>query len=661
MRKTALIFMATVFISGILTACGSTGSKGVDLVSSAISYEEVQDADIFVEKIDDLSEDFLRGVDISSYLSEVESGVQFKDFDGNILDEQGFFNLLAKSGVNCVRIRVWNDPYDANGNGYGGGNCDIDRAVTMGQFATKAGMKVLIDFHYSDFWADPKKQMSPKAWADMDINTKSEAIATYTAECMEKLYDASVNLAMIQIGNETNSAMCGEKNWDKITMLMKSAGAAARKVATDKNKELLIAVHFANPENPEEYIRRANRLKNDGVDYDVFASSYYPYWHGTLDNLTDILGTIAKEYDKKVMVVETSWAYTLDEGDGSGNTVSVGSNDVNPAYSFSVQGQANEVVSVIKAVHAVGDAGIGVFYWEPAWIPAEKSTWESKGSGWASSFAGDYDPEDAGKYYGGSAVDNQAMFDFDGNPLPSLNVWKYVYSGAKSANVTVDRIPDVLMSADPKYDIITLFPTTVEAVFSDGSTSDVSVAWDEAAIAKCKDFGVYTIPGTVTLDDGSTDTAKVQLTLEPENFLKNGGFENGHADWDIDGNGIDDQINEDPFSGAGSLHFYSTKDLDFTATQSFTAQKSCQMGAYLYVQGGDLGENHGIELSVENKTTGETMSGSTTVDGWIQWKTVDAGVMTMTEGDEITVTIHGYGRGGGWGTIDDVCCYDAEG
>ena len=127
-----------------------TEAIGIKTVDSNGDY--YKDKQVYVQKIDGLSEDFMRGVDISSFLSEIESGVVFKDYEGNDIDSQGFFDLLADSGVNYVRIRVWNDPYDENGNGYGGGNCDIDRAISMGEYATNAGMKVYIDFHYSDFW-----------------------------------------------------------------------------------------------------------------------------------------------------------------------------------------------------------------------------------------------------------------------------------------------------------------------------------------------------------------------------------------------------------------------------------------------------------------------------------------------------------------------------
>lgn len=111
-------------------------------------------------------QDFLEGVDVSSYLSLRNNGVKYYDYGGNELGNVEYFTFLKSCGVNYIRLRVWNDPYDSDGNGYGGGNNDLVSAITMGKWASEAGLKVLIDFHYSDFWADPAKQKAPKAWAE---------------------------------------------------------------------------------------------------------------------------------------------------------------------------------------------------------------------------------------------------------------------------------------------------------------------------------------------------------------------------------------------------------------------------------------------------------------------------------------------------------------
>ena len=161
---------------------------------------------LFVRRVN-LPEDFYLGMDVSSVLAEEASGVVYQDENGEARD---LFELLQESGVNLIRVRVWNDPFDSEGRGYGGGNNDIEAAVRIGTRATQAGMRVLIDFHYSDFWADPSKQQAPKAWEGLGIRAKAPKVREWTEGCLLKLRDAGVDVAMVQLGNETNGRLCGE-------------------------------------------------------------------------------------------------------------------------------------------------------------------------------------------------------------------------------------------------------------------------------------------------------------------------------------------------------------------------------------------------------------------------------------------------------------------
>ena len=217
----------------------------------AVSAETVESG-LFVKKVDNLPDDFIFGMDASSVISLENSGVKYYGFDKT---EQDVFKTLAEGGVTHIRVRVWNDPYDHNGHGYGGGNCDIDNALAIGKRATQYGMKLIVDFHYSDFWADPSKQMVPKAWSGMKIEEKTEALYEYTRDCLLKLRDAGVDVGMVQVGNETNSLMCGEKTWFNITYLMDAGAKATREIYPDA----LVAVHFTNPEkqgNLENYAQK---------------------------------------------------------------------------------------------------------------------------------------------------------------------------------------------------------------------------------------------------------------------------------------------------------------------------------------------------------------------------------------------------------------------
>ena len=415
-RKLSALLAAMLF----LTACAAPGQ------SSNTVPSQTQPA----EKTLNLPEDFILGMDASCVPSLENSGVKYYDHNGT---EKDVYQILSENGINYIRVRIWNDPYDANGNGYGGGNCDLANAIAIGQRATKYGLKLLVNFHYSDCWADPGKQAVPKAWKGLDIDAKSEALYTYTKDCLEQLVAAGVDIGMVQVGNETNGALCGENGsapdgWKNITQLMKAGSRAVREVCPDA----LVAIHFTNPERVGSYENYGKQLQEHRVDYDVFASSYYPYWHGTLSNLTTELNKITDQYGKKVMVAETSYAYSTADTDYHGNTVGSGSSTGHP---YTVQGQADQIRDVIQAVADMHN-GIGVFYWEGTWISVGGSSyqenaalWEKYGSGWASSFASEYDPKDAGQWYGGCAVDNQALFDKDGKALESLKIFTLVRSG----------------------------------------------------------------------------------------------------------------------------------------------------------------------------------------------------------------------------------------
>lgn len=407
-------------------------------VPVAASAEE-QDDGIVIERIDFKNPDFIRGMDVSSVISLEQSGVTYKNENGETED---LFKILSDHGVNYIRVRVWNYPYDSNGNGYGGGNSDVAKACEIGRRAARYGMKLLVDFHYSDFWADPAKQKAPKAWAEMTLAQKEQAVYDFTYNSLVEIRSAGGNVGMVQIGNETTSGIAGETGNANMARIFKSGSSAVRQFS----RSALVALHFTDPQNKDAMFWFADYLNEYNVDYDVFAVSYYPYWHGSLSNLTNVLDYAASKYNKFGMVAETSYANDLRDTDGHPNTVSEWNNNTgeNLLWDFTPQGQAEEVRAVMNAVNNVSNGkGLGVFYWEGAWISVgdtrrlggsaydervaqNKLLWERYGSGWASSYSAEYDPDDAGIYYGGCAVENQAFFDPQGKVLPSLSVFKKV-------------------------------------------------------------------------------------------------------------------------------------------------------------------------------------------------------------------------------------------
>ena len=647
----------------LLAACGGAAAQTQEKTESPEESAETVESSLYVKKVEDLPEDFILGMDVSSLIAEEQSGVRYFDFDG---EEKDLLEILAENGVTHIRVRVWNEPYDEEGRGFGGGNCDIDKALAIGQRAAQYGLKLIVDFHYSDFWADPGKQMAPRAWADMDVETKAEALYAYTKESLQKLLDGGADIAMVQVGNETNGALCGEDRWSNIQLLMKAGSRAIREVCP----QALVAMHFANPERSGSYANYAEYLDYYEVDYDVFASSYYSFWHGTRQNLARVLGDIHQLYGKKVMVMETSWPYTGEDSDFSGNNVGDGSG-LQLDYPFTVQAQANSVRDVADTVaHIPG--GIGLCYWEGAWISVGTESWEQNsplweqfGSGWASSYAAAYDPDDAGKYYGGCSWDNQTFFDPTGHPLESLRVFRLLGQG-NELPLKPDAIEDTSITVDLAGELS--MPETVNAVMSDNSREAIPVDWELNDAQRQQMFSggpaVYEVKGKAQGMD-----AKCLVNMVEFNYLENGDFETGKLEpWTVTERGKADQLyveNKlgDSLDGKWHMHFWSAREnsVDFSLEQTVTDLAPGSYRFSISIMGGDCGET---EIYAYALVDGELVATAPlTVTVWDSWDTGKISGIRVEEGQNVTVGIfvkcQGAGNGA-WGKID-AAMLNAEG
>ena len=662
--------LSTVLIMGSLSGCGSQGSAATDTIAEpAVSAtvgttdntafplpEGPEESTIFVEPVDGISDDFYRGMDASAVLALENSGVKYYNFDW---EEQDVFMTLAQAGVNYIRLRVWNDPYDENGNGYGGGNNDVATAIALGQRATKYGMKVCIDFHYSDFWADPKKQFVPKAWEGMDIEEKSDALYNFTLESLTQLLDAGVDVGMVQIGNEINNGMSGETDVANVRKLLTAGSKAVREAAANSGKEILVAVHYTNIDDMKKLDTLLTGLQVKEIDYDIVGLSFYPYWHGTIEDLKNAIIHIRDTYGKKVYVAENAYCYTAEDGDGSANSVE-GTDDLAEGYSASVQGQANEVRDVCAAASEAGAEG--VFYWEGTWIPVgpadadNSNLWEKYGSGWASSYASGYDPKDAGQYYGGCSWDNQAMFDFTGHPLASLNVFKYLKYGA-TAPLAVDSIPAVTVACnigtDPEL------PDTVSVIYNDRSEAQVPVIWntDDVAAIDTENGGNFTVSGT--LEDGTEVTAAV--TVERINYVQNPSFEDADTSmWTVNYSGETDPTDyqvkaADAHSGEVAFHFWSgSADMDFSIEQSFTDLEPGTYELSAFSQGGDLSDDASMELYA--LVDGRELTAPFKLTTYADWQNPAIPEIKVTDGS-LTIGVRYKCNVNSWGTLDDVTLY----
>ena len=644
-----------------------------------------------------LADDFITGADLSSYISLKQSGVEFADENGKPLSDAGFFNYLHDGGTNWVRIRIWNDPYNSSGKGYGGGNNDLEKAIEIGKLATGAGMRVLIDFHYSDFWADPAKQDAPKAWKAYTVDQKVTAVHDYTLNSLNALRAAGVDVGMVQVGNETNNGVCGEISTANMIKIFNAGSSAVREF----DEDCLVALHFADPQKGN-YGTIAEKF--DAVDYDVFASSYYPFWHGTTGDLTKTLSYVATNYNKKVMVAETSWVTSWEDGDGHGNTApKTEGQTLN--YDISVQGQADEVRDVVNAVQSVNSAAagsaIGVFYWEPAWISTyyaydedgnridsiykqNQELWEKYGSGWASSYSAEYDPGDAGKWYGGSAIDNQSWFDFDGTALPTAKIYSLIRTGA-DAEKAITSVESKLQRDVFVGDGAFVYPT-VKAKYNDGTEEDLEVAWDrdEQELVNFNKVGEYVVRGVAGV--GAREY-KVTLTIrvlrkEANNILVNPSFEDNGADlaspngWTIT---YDTNTNSSPVStntgdwddtprtGTYALNFYYSNESDPKQTGKFTVSQEVtpEAGTYSfggYAQGDGVGLNDVQYLFAEVKDADGNLKSrkqaTFVLNGWKNWSEPEITGIAVEDGDKVTVgSIMTSTEPGAWGSLDDFYLY----
>ena len=417
----------------------------------------LKDQKVTIKKVKGMAESSIRGMDISSYLALKKAGVKYYDYEGN---ETPLLKVLHDNGINYIRIRIWNDPFNAEGETYGGGGNDVSTGVEIAKEAAQYDMKVLLDFHYSDFWAEPAVQLVPKAWKKDVNNTEKMCSDVYdfTKESIQKFKDAGANIGMVQVGNEITNGLLGiYSNRDKGESFNVIWGD--KKKSTEVNKYLkagikavreytpqaLVALHLETP-NVWKYKTIMNTWKRDNVDYDVLGSSYYPFWSiaakaNTPKTLKDVQ-TLAASYGKMFAVFETSWVNSLNDGDGTPN--SIGDSTNTGAYEVGPQGQVNELTDLYDTVLSQ-DNGLGTFYWEGAWIPVKAGwkNWEYNkqiadqyGTGWASKGALGYFP-DSKMYYkgkaawGGTSWDNQALFDINGYPLQSLKFYKDSVSKGK--------------------------------------------------------------------------------------------------------------------------------------------------------------------------------------------------------------------------------------
>ncbi len=311
---------------------------------------------------------FLRGVDLS-YVNEMEDNGGVYRQGGQAVDP---FELFAKAGANLTRARLW---LDADWTEYS----DLEDVAKTFKRARKAGMALLLDFHYSGEWADPSKQFVPRSWKELDQAGLEKALYDYTRASLGALAEAGCLPEFVQVGNEINSGIIKatpKLDWRHDAPLLKAGLRAVRDEATARRAVILSILHIAQPQNGQWFFRQAAQ---QGIsDFDIIGLSYYPQWSSyTVEQTGKAVAELRGEFGKGVMILETAYPWTLDRApETAGNILTQGIR----GYPISVQGQLAFLTDLCRAVKANG--GLGVVYWEPAWISTKARTRWGQGSHW---------------------------------------------------------------------------------------------------------------------------------------------------------------------------------------------------------------------------------------------------------------------------------------
>ena len=338
---------------------------------------------------------FLKGMDLS-FQAELESfNVSYKDENNASIVLLPF---VKQKGTNIIRLKLWHTPQ----NGLNG----LEAVKLYAQKIKQNGMQFLLDIHYSDTWADPGHQTPPLAWQNLSIEQVKDEIYTYTLQVMNALKNQGTVPDMVQIGNETDSGFLWNfgkvwnefnNNWSNYALLFNKAAQAIRNVNGNQTR---IILHHSSVENSIYFL---NQLNSFNVDYDIIGLSYYPQFQTKdLSVVQNKLNTLASTFNKDIMLVEVAYPFTLNWSDNLGNYIG-DANQIIPQFSATPTGQKDFLQKIIQILKDIpNQRGIGFVYWAPDWV----------------SFSGN-----EASSTGGSAWENQCLWDFNHKALPALEVF----------------------------------------------------------------------------------------------------------------------------------------------------------------------------------------------------------------------------------------------
>jgi len=570
-------------------------------------------------------EDFIIGVDLSTLYEIEKSGGKFYE-NGQ---QRDCLEILKDNGFNWIRLRLWNDPTDENGTSLGGGNCNYQNMTQIARRAKALGMKVLVDFHYSDWWADPGKQIKPKAWKDLHGEPLQKAVYEYTKDVLVYMRDHEALPDMVQIGNELNNGFLwpdgqiyGQNagGFDGLVALLNSAIKAVREI----DPSIKIMIHLAEGGNNSLFRWFFSQITERNVDFDVIGASFYPYWHGTLEDLSKNLNDISSTFNKQVVVAETAYAWTLEDADGYPNIF--GSDQI-AGYKPTVKGQSSFLRDLIDLIRSVPqNKGLGFFYWEGAWIPV-------KGVGWKSNE--------------GNPWENQTLFDFGGNLLPSGQILRGSIFQPEEAFQIEDIVPvKVQISVGDELKL----PEYVKVIFKDDSIRSLKVQWDQLSPQELT-IGEHVVKGTIPQLEKQIE-AKV-IIIDQENYLSNASFESGVFDpWQVSGEkSAVKVVRADPpqnaHHGVYAVNYWLDKSFEFELYQIVSDLPNGVYRVSMWIQGsgGDL-----VQMRVSDHG-GPEETVTITNAGWLKRSNPTIDNIKVITG-KLKITLSVKGNPGNWGWVD---------
>ena len=364
------------------------------------------------------------GIDVSTYFEMQEHHAKYLDGKREVQP----LDLFRQNGVDIMRIRLWVNPKSGNGEPYLAGNCDLNNFLRLATLAESKGYSIMLDFHYSDFWADPGKQCIPKSWAHLDLAGLVEKVYTYTKETLVTIAEHGIKLDYIQVGNEITNGILwpighlneqsdgSRTNYENLTKLLKAGIKACREVTPNSS----IILHLEKSYDQRIYNEFFTNMQEAQVDFDIIGYSYYPYWHGTFQQFYDNVD-FCKKFHKRQMVVELGYAFTAEDyikREHGGAQLIVSNDNLESLgfiqeYPISPEGQLHFTENFLRMAKEHGIEA--VCWWEPLWIPGEGICWAS----------------DAGKEYiksdnpsNRNEWANQCLFDYRGQMLPAFSAFK---------------------------------------------------------------------------------------------------------------------------------------------------------------------------------------------------------------------------------------------